>query len=496
MGLNRRSFLRLATLTASALSTAACGSNLRIVNRTDAGLQGIGSLSGHERRVLDRLCYGVSVIEAQRVGEIGLEAWIEEQLAEYDLPEVDLRWRLRNLDVLDKDADAIDGAYGKDEVIEQLRSATLLQRVYSRRQLYEMIVEFWGDHFNISVEKGPGWALKVVDDRAVIRKHALGSFHELLLASARSPAMLFYLDNQANEKGAPNENYARELLELHTLGVDGGYSQHDVVELARCLTGWTVKEHFWRGRFQFDMTMHDTGIKNLFGMRVEPSGMAEVELVLNHLAKDQATARQLALKIMRRFVSDDPMRDAPDWVGKLEQVFMVTRGNIKALFRKLLLDGLARDPALMKSKFKRPVDFVVSALRITGAETDGGPVLHRFLNRMGQSLFAWPTPDGPPDDQVYWSSNLAPRWDFSFRLMAGLIDGSSPSDHLNVWTEARKSTADLIRSASENLLGYSLPEILIADLLHNIDHVDGLDVEEEMRAVFAGLLASPGFQYR
>ncbi len=162
-----------------------------------------------------------------------------------------MRWRLRNLDLISRKADELDG-FKKEQVIAGLRQATLLRQVYSRNQLYEMMVEFWGDHFNISMEKGVGWLLKIVDDREVIRPHALGEFRELLGASAHSPSMLVYLDNQANDYQAPNENYARELLELHTLGVDGGYTQADVMELARCLTGWTVKEHFWRGELTFN----------------------------------------------------------------------------------------------------------------------------------------------------------------------------------------------------------------------------------------------------
>lgn len=496
MDLNRRAFLRLAALTASAVSAAGCAPNFRVANKYPAWFQGVESLSVHERRTLNRLCYGVSPIEAQRVAEIGLEGWIEEQLAIDDLPEVHLRWRLRNFEILDKDADAIDGTYKKREVIEQLRSAALLRRIYSRRQVYEMVVEFWSDHFNISIDKGPGWALKVVDDREVVRKFAYGSFHELLAASARSPAMLFYLDNQANKKGAPNENYARELLELHTMGVDGGYDQHDVVELARCLTGWTVKEHFWRGRFKFDPEMHDTGSKELLGMRIEPSGISEVERTIAHLAGDRATARHLSVKILRRFVCDDPMRDTPEWVGKLEQVFTITRGNINALLRKLLIDGLARDTTLMKRKYKRPLDFVASALRITRAETDAGPTLHRFLNRMGQPLYAWPTPDGPPDVRAHWSSNLAPRWDFSFRLMAGLIEGSSLSIPAGEWSESGGIAKEFLRSISGYLLSYPLPDSALGKLLEIMRREDGLENEEKMRAVFAGLLASPEFQYR
>jgi hypothetical protein len=496
MSLDRRSFFRLAALTASAASIASCRSNLRIAKRTKGEHQEVRALSPLDRAVLDRVCYGVSELEAFRVAEIGLEGWIEEQLADDDLPELDLRWRMRNLNVLTKDADAIHGVHKRNEAIEQLRKGTLLRQVYSRRQIYEMMVEFWTDHFNISVEKGPGWALKVVDDREVIRKHALGSFRELLSGSAHSPAMLFYLDNQANDKDAPNENYARELLELHTLGVDGGYTQQDVIELARCLTGWTFKEHFWRGQFEFDEGIHDSGLKVVLGRSIDPEGKLEVESILDRLAKHPATARHLAIKILRRFVCDEPERVVPDWVAKLEQVFILTRGNINAVLRKLFLDGLARDHTLLGSKVKRPVDFVVSALRITSASTDGGLALQRFLSRMGQSTFAWPTPDGPPDSAAHWSSNLAPRWEFSLRLMNGLIEGTEAGISSLDWGLTGGSASEILQVTSEYLLGYPLPATVDAEFVAAFRKADGVEKSEVIRPVFSGLLASPGFQHR
>lgn len=491
MSLDRRAFLRIAALTAS----AACSPNLRIANDKAVSPEGVSALSGHERRALDRLCYGVSIREARRVSSIGLAAWIEEQLADDPVPEFDLRWRMRNLDVLDKDADAIEGAHRKAEVVEQLRAGALLRQIYGRRQIHEMMVEFWNDHFNISVDKDPGWALKVVDDREVIRQHAFGSFHDLLSASAHSPAMLVYLDNQANKKDAPNENYARELLELHTLGIDGGYTQADVVELARCLTGWSVKEHFWRGQFVFDDQMHDSGHKLVLGRRLEPSGKSEVERVLDQLVRDPATARHLSIKICRRFLCDHPEIEAPEWVGRLEQVFQITRGNINAVLRKLFLDGVARDPALLGEKFKRPVDFVVSALRATGADTDAGLPVHKFLARMGQPPFAWPMPDGPPDRAVEWSANLAPRWEFSLRLMAGLIEGSKPQI-AGIDNFAGRPAEHMLRSASAYLLGFELKEEVSAELVEVAQAARGLHQEGVARAVFAGLLSAPQFQYR
>jgi uncharacterized protein (DUF1800 family) len=496
MTIDRRSFMRIAALTACAVSTSACYPDFRIAKQDRGGLKDIRSLTDYDRRVLDRICYGVSTLEAKRVAEIGLHGWIEEQLSPDEIPEVDLHWRMRNLEVLDKDADAIEGAYKRGEVIEQLRRGTLLRQIYSRRQIYEMMVEFWSDHFNISVEKGPGWVLKIVDDRDVIRRHSFGSFHDLLSASAHSPAMLVYLDNQANDKHAPNENYARELLELHTLGIDGGYNQGDIGDLARCLTGWTVKEHFWRGRFDFDEDRHDYGSKELLGMRIEPAGKEEVERILAYLARDTATGRHLSIKILRRFMCDDPEHETPEWVGRLEQVFTLTRGNINAMLRKLLFDGILKDPSMLGKKVKRPVDFIVSALRITSADSDGGVALQRFLDRMGQPTFAWPTPDGPPDQAANWSTNFAPRWAFSLRLMAGLIEGSKPSVLTSGWQGSSASAQEVLQTASAYLLGDALPEHVSLGLIKAMGEVSTLNQGERTRAVLAGLLASPAFQYR
>ncbi len=493
MAINRRAFLRVAGLTAATLSAASCmpaPAQLLKIGRTDEGF-----LTTTESAILKRLSYGASYREEVRVAEIGIQGWIEEQLAHDLAPDMEMRWRLRNLEALGKQADELEG-YRRQGLLRQLRTGTLLRQVYSADQLTEMMVEFWTDHFNISVEKGDCLFLKIVDDREVIRKHALGTFAELLHASAASPAMLVYLDNQANRKGMPNENYARELLELHTLGIDGGYDQDDIKELARSLTGWTVKEHFWLGRYQFDTDLHDQGHKQVLGMQLVPSGQAEVSAVLDHLALHPATARHLATKLVRRFVCDHPTEDAPDLVDLTAGSFLSSGGDIRSTVRSLLLDGLMKDPGKMGVKFKRPVDFMVSALRRSQAETDGGSVLHEYLARMGQAPFAWPTPDGPPDIGAHWQANLAPRWSFALRLAAGAIEGTSiPTDG---WLEKNGSSSqkDLLQRLSRGFLGAPLPGAVIEDLFEAIGEIKLADEDALLRGMIAGLIASPDFQYR
>ena len=235
--MNRREFLRLAGLASASTAIAACSpvyDQLAAGNVAQVGKPPV--LHTSDFVGLNRVTFGPTVGERARAAEIGLAEYIEEQLAFEGINDEALNWRLRKFETLNLTANELF-EYGnklfddldKTVVVNELRQATLTRQVYSQRQLYEVMVEFWGDHFNISVDKGDCWFLKTVDDREMIRKHTLGNFKELVMASAHSPAMLVYLDNQSNEKSHPNENYARELMELHTLSVNGGYTQQVVM---------------------------------------------------------------------------------------------------------------------------------------------------------------------------------------------------------------------------------------------------------------------------
>src|SRR5258706_9003612 len=240
--ISRRDFLRLAGLVAASAAAAGCAPlYARLGGQPEPLLAApFGAIDQAGFALLNRLTFGPRMAERQLLAQVGPAAWIEEQLRPESIDDGPADWRLRGLETLnlsaadlsDRSDKILDGT-DKLTVPGELRQAALLRQVYSPRQLYEVMVGFWTDHFNISVDKGACWLLKTVDDREVIRPHALGRFRDLLWASAHSPAMLVYLDNQANVKGAPNENYAREIMELHTLGVDGGYTQRDVMELAR-----------------------------------------------------------------------------------------------------------------------------------------------------------------------------------------------------------------------------------------------------------------------
>ena len=502
MDFNRREFLKvLGILGAGAGAAAGCSPLASYLPSPSAGFPDPVRVSSPEWRVLNRLSFGPRPEDRQRLVDIGLENYLEEQLSPELISDHKTNLLLSGIEVLKMDADALRNRgdkifdnYDPSLVLDDFRQATTLRQVYSKKQLEEVMVEFWTDHFNISVQKGDCWFLKVIDDREVIRTHALGNFRELLGASAHSPAMLVYLDNQENHKDAPNENYARELLELHSLGVDSGYSQEDVMELARCLTGWRVKNHFWRGQLKFDQDAHTPGEKTVLGKTIRSDGKGEIDQVLDLLVKHPSTAKTISTKLARRFLADDP---PPEIINKASQVFLDTEGDIKAVLRVILLDGLTRlqvEDQLLK--YKRPVNYLVSALRSTGADTDGGKALQRYLKNMGQPLYDWPTPDGYPDTATAWQGNLLPRWRFALDLVQNQIKGTKFDLDTYLTDVESGDAAFFVDRVSTNLLGGSLPPSMEMELLSTLEEETGINPRQAAEVVIAGVLASPSFQWR
>jgi uncharacterized protein (DUF1800 family) len=495
VSLSRRDFIRLSAWLAGTVTATACAPAYGRLGELGGTAQPWPRAGEDVFRRLLRLTYGPLASEREQAAADGLAAWIETQLAPESLDDSRMALRLRPFDALSLEADVL-ADWERDTVVDQLRRATMLRRQYSPRQLFERMVEFWTDHFNIYLAKGDCWFLKVVDDRDVVRKHALGNFSDLLMASAHSPAMLVYLDNQANEKSAPNENYSREVMELHTLGVGSGYTQTDVMELARCLTGWGVKRHFWRGQFRFDPDRHAGGVKNVLGREIRPAGEAEAEEVLAALALAPATARHLAAQLVERFVVDHPLQAAPALVDRGARAFLDSGGEIKAVLRAILLDGLARPDFVLPPKFKRPTDFVASALRLLQAESDGGPAIQSHLSAMGQGLFDWPTPDGPPDFEGAWASNLLPRWSFALELAQNRIAGSHLAIPELLKSAASDSPGQSLQAFSLLLLGKPAPVDVAAALSDAFDQTGADPMEDIPAVIIAGLLASPAFQWR
>ncbi len=298
--------------------------------------------------------------------------------------------------------------------IIELILAAIYRALYSPRQLFERMTIFWTDHFNIHIFSDLAFLLKPTDDREVVRAHAMGSFPELLSASAHSPAMLSYLTNDSNVKGAPNENYARELMELHTLGADNGYTENDVKEVARCFTGWAyqgLRAGSSVGRFSFNAGQHDNGEKRVLGRTIAAGGgVSDGERVLEILAGHPNTARFIAEKLLRYFWRYEPR---PSAISKVANVYMSTGGDLRAMLRSVLHKSRVGSA---KPKLKRPLHLMVSAMRALSAELENPRYLIEQLLITGHLPFDWPPPNGYPDSEGYWSGLVLPRWNFASTL--------------------------------------------------------------------------------
>lgn len=316
-------------------------------------------------------------------------------------------------------------------LLHELTAATLLRAVYSKRQLHEQLCHFWNDHFNVDMSKGECAWVTVAYDRDVIRPHALGRFSDLLRAVVLSPAMLWYLDGRVNRVGGkgdqvtkPNENYARELLELHTLGVDGGYTQQDVMEVARCLSGWTVRDqHQWRkGRVEFHRDAHDDGAKTVLGQTIAAGGgERDLDQVLRIVTTHPSTARHVARKLCTRFIADEPPASA---ITRVAQAFTVSSGDLALTMRALIDSDEFRDPSGFANKLKRPFHYVASCLRATAAQSNAGKAVIEYLGRLGHLPFQFPTPDGQPEHAEAWTGTLLWRWRFAGAVARGTLAGT------------------------------------------------------------------------
>jgi len=372
-----------------------------------------------------RLGFGPRPGDLAHIAEIGARHWVEEQLRDSDTMEEDpaVSWRVNGLDTQQTERDAPDALFSMeyDQLLHETQQAAILRAVYSRHQLRENMADFWTNHFNIYAPKSDGQAMVPVDTETVIRNH-IWNFPELLMASAKSPAMLNYLDNKLNHRGVANENYARELLELHTLGVKSGYTLKDIQEVARCLTGWTIKTGFQRGQFEYVDSLHDNGPKYIpfLNLTIEPGGkQSDAETVIHTLSTHPTVGKFLAGKLCRRFLGFAP----PDVVAKSASAFVAGKGDVRAMLRPILLDALFA-PESNRPIMKRPLDMMASALRVLGADTDGGEGVQTYLANMGQPLYQWPMPDGFPEKPSAWSGSMLPRWNFALALTSEAIDGT------------------------------------------------------------------------
>ncbi len=408
--------------------------------------------------VLDRLTFGPRPGDVERVESQGLEKYIDDQLHPERLRDSLCETELRKYKVLTMSSVQLFQEYPNmgakkrfarffsfgdskpKDLLGELAAAKLTRAVLSERQLEEVMVDFWFNHFNVSFAKNQDKWLVGPYERDVIRPRVLGKFRDLLGAVAHSPAMLVYLDNYQstidaryapmgaqddisemenrmamNSKGKGrtklglNENYAREIMELHTLGVDGGYSQKDVTELARVLTGWSIvqpnpKQNFNDYKFDFKRRMHDPGVKYVLGRSFVWEGEHEGEKALDMLAEHPATAHFIALKLCRRFVSDEPPAPLVDFVAER---FLTTHGDIRATLHALFSSPEFYNPKFFRAKVKSPFEYWVSALRATGAELVQPIIVAKQLDRLGEPLYLCEPPTGYPDRASPWINSGA-----------------------------------------------------------------------------------------
>ena len=430
----------------------------------------------------------------------------------------------------------------------ELMQAKLLRAIYSERQLEEVMTDFWFNHFNVYIGKGADRYLVTSYERDVIRPRALGKFKDLLVATAQSPAMLFYLDNwlsvgpdsdfargirpqrarmrmarfgpravypAAGEKLARpikngkkqrqglNENYARELMELHTLSVNGGYTQKDVTEVAKVFTGWTIKQPREGGGFQFEERMHEPGDKFVLGHRIKEDGEGEGKKVLDLLAHNPSTAKFVCTKLAQRFVADDP---PPTLVARMQQTFLKKDGDIREVLRTLFKSPEFWSPADYRAKVKTPLEFVASAVRASGADVTDATPLVRALNQMGMPLYGAQPPTGYSMKSATWvnSSALLNRMNLGLALASGRLQGieTNPRELLGTGAPAEDPSAVLAQMEMEILNGDVSPQThaTISKQLSD-PQVSGRKLDDPPRApkvgVIAGLLlGSPEFQRR
>jgi uncharacterized protein (DUF1800 family) len=426
--------------------------------------------------VLNRLGYGPRPGDVERVKRRGLSSWIERQLEPERIADESLEAMLAAFPVIAMSAADLyrdypaprpqdvqrfeAGQMTPQEIREtfpperristiaaQLQGAKLTRAVVSERQLQEVMVDFWFNHFNVYVQKQATRWHTPAYEREAIRPHALGRFRDLVVATAHHPAMLFYLDNWRSTRQdfvAPgrgrrglNENYARELMELHTLGVDGGYTQQDVVEVARCFTGWTIDRPQQGGGFLFRPATHDQGEKRVLGTVIPAGGGKEDGLtVIMLLTRHPSTARFVSTKLVRRFVSDDPPRALVDRVAK---VFRDTDGDIKALLVTIFSSPEFVSADAHQAKTKTPLEVVASAVRALDGRLDppvpaselgpaapgGGLVLARQVARLGAPLYEAQPPTGYPDVAEAWVNTgaLLARMNFALALSQNRLSG-------------------------------------------------------------------------
>jgi len=418
------------------------------------------------RHLLRRATFGVCPGDVEAVKKMGIEAWLDRQLEPQMIPDPDVDKRLEGFETLkmttgeyvarlrgnQMSADRGPPKKGEDRIARARRlqaarnrlrnqaanevpRAILIQSVFSERQLQMVMAEFWRNHFNVDITKD-SVRYFIPDYEQLMRKHMFGKFEDFLMATAKHPAMLFYLDNHVSQApmargervlsgredvsrtGGLNENYARELMELHTLGADNGYDQDDVIQLALILTGWSIQD----GNFKFRKNYHARGKKRVMGKTVKGDEADEGESMVSYLAKHKLTRVFVITKMARFLQADEPSEKL---VSDVVKVWGATKGDLKAVTKAILMhDDFYAKPSVL-TKAKTPFEFAVSAIRVTGADMkDAGGVMSRLAD-MGQPVLRMEDPTGYSDAAIDWMDTgvLAVRWQFAYDLLNNRIPG-------------------------------------------------------------------------
>ncbi len=542
--MKRTSLLLMASLV---LLTGAAGDHKELTERQRA------------LHALNRLGFGQRPGEVEQVMQIGVDAWVDQQLHPERIADRTVDNRLADLTTLSlsnaeivrrfyvpvvearkeakqeaaRDGGTVDKKELRKEfresmapedrpqrVMEELQSQRILRAAESERQLNEVMVDFWMNHFNVFSGKGIDRFLLTSYERDTIRPHIWGKFEDLLMATAKSPAMLFYLDNarsvaapenrpqrpprmverrgwfgrryfeavpvrqpQNADRGGLNENYAREIMELHTLGVDGGYTQKDVTELARVLTGWTITGRRDGGEgaeFVFRPQLHDVGAKTVLGVHFATGGGEEEgERMIRFLARQPATAHHVALQLCQRLVADEPPAALVDRVAKR---FLATGGDLRETVKAVVTSPEFWDPAVYRAKVKSPFEYVISAVRAVDAHVDNALPIARQLQQIGEPLYGAQPPTGYSDKADVWINTgaLINRLNFALALAGNRV----PGVHLDAAPPSMTSVNDVARE----LVGGELSSETKATIVAKTG-------DQAQPAMIVGLvLGSPEFQ--
>lgn len=451
--------------------------------------------------LINRMTYGTTASDVALFKKLGWDGFVEYHLAPENILDPDLDKRLQEFSTINctpyQGVKIYTWQNGFD-IYTELAAAQLVRNTYAKAQFLEVMTEFWLDHFNININKV--WSAFVPTYINSIRKVALTNFKTILYTVAQTAAMLQYLDNVLNVTGYHNENYARELMELHTLGVYAGYTETDIYTVRRCFTGWNFRGFYnwpwWEttdtkfGTFQFyaDITKHDNEGGQFLGKTIKKGGIDQGQNILNTLVAHPSTATYISRKLCVRLLGEDV---SDSFVKSVADVFTSSAGDMKTILRFILKQD--NFTANYQPKFKRPLNLLVSGMRTTNSQIVDAFNVHWWMMwQMRQQLFQWVPPDGYPDKAEKWMDNLLPRWN----MMSGLAQNNWWGVRSNPFLNLSKRTPDAVVSYINTYLFAGGLSDATKAALKGYMRSDGIPVSSyQAREVIGLALASPEFSW-